>query len=255
MEPPKTDLVGRRPPSAIVAPQRSSYPLKLDRHASHALIARSLSSDRRRRRIEGAYAVLDIGCGPGPLAEWLHSPQFHVTGVEGDVGAIAGLAGRYDRGILADIEALPALTLDRPPDALVLANVLEHLREPGRALRHFASTCLAPGGLVIVAVPNVAHFAMRLSLLLGRFDYQDAGIRDRAHLRFFTLRTALTLCREASIAVESVSATPLPLPSWSPRFAEGGALHPVHAASAAVARRLPALLGYELVLAGLYRPA
>ena len=49
---------------------------------------------------------------------------------------------------------------------------------------------LAPGGSLVVSLPNVAYLPVRLGLLFGRFDYRDAGILDRTHLRFFTLASA-----------------------------------------------------------------
>jgi hypothetical protein len=49
---------------------------------------------------------------------------------------------------------------------------------------------LAPGGHVLVAVPNVLEWRSRLALTRGRFDYAAHGIFDRTHLRFFTFDSA-----------------------------------------------------------------
>jgi hypothetical protein len=106
---------------------------------------------------------------------------------------------------------------------------------------------LAPGGVVIVSVPNVAHLWMRLSLLLGRFDYADRGILDRTHLRFFTRRTFVALLREAGLAVEELRVTPVPLPQVVPAPWQGAWLRGLHGASAVAARAWPGGLAYQFV--------
>src|SRR5206468_5252051 len=114
-------------------------------------------------------------------------------------------------------ERMIAATLDReiprleaPFDAIVYADVLEHLTDPLRVIsdldRH-----LAPDGFVIVSVPNIAHLYIRLLLLFGRFDYIDRGILDRTHLRFFTARSLRDFIADAGLVVERFTATPAPL--------------------------------------------
>lgn len=63
---------------------------------------------------------------------------------------------------------------------------------------------LAPGGTVIVSLPNVAHLSVSLPLLLGgRFDYADAGILDRTHMRFFVRTSAVALLNAAGLSVDA----------------------------------------------------
>ena len=134
-------------------------------------------------------------------------------------------------------------------DAIVYADVLEHLVDPlGVLLR--LNRALAPGGAVVVSIPNVAHLWVRLSLLTGRFQYGHRGILDRAHLRFFTQRSLEALLREARLRVERWTVTPVPLHQVVPPAWQGAWLGAVHAASAAASRRLPRLLGYQFVALG-----
>jgi 2-polyprenyl-3-methyl-5-hydroxy-6-metoxy-1,4-benzoquinol methylase len=78
--------------------------------------------------------------------------------------------------------------------------VLEHLADPWSVLRRFGER-LAPGGTVVASIPNIAHHTVLRDLLRGRFDYQDAGILDRTHLRFFTRRSVLRLFEDANLEV------------------------------------------------------
>jgi SAM-dependent methyltransferase len=73
-------------------------------------------------------------------------------------------------------------------DAIVLMDVIEHLPNPERSLQLVLRLCHAKT-IIYITGPNIAHISARIALLLGRWEYQDAGIFDRTHLRFFTQRT------------------------------------------------------------------
>ena len=94
---------------------------------------------------------------------------------------------------------------------ILFGDTLEHLADPAALLRRLRPK-LEPGGALVVSIPNVANWTMRLRLLAGRFDYTDRGILDRTHLRFFTKRTALHLVRSSGFEIERVqAAVPVPL--------------------------------------------
>jgi len=107
---------------------------------------------------------------------------------------------------------------------------------------------IAPGGVLFVSLPNVANAAIRLSLLAGRFEYADAGILDRTHLRFFTRRTARRLVEDAGFRIRRVQATPVPaeLAVALLRRAPFRALSRALFAAAAALR--PTLFGYQFVI-------
>jgi len=77
-------------------------------------------------------------------------------------------------------------------DLVIISDVLEHVTCPQVVLEEIKSY-LRQQSHVLVSLPNIAHFRMRLHLLRGRFDYTDEGILDKTHLRFYTLRTAREL--------------------------------------------------------------
>lgn len=131
--------------------------------------------------------VLDAGCGAGKLGAALKKRGCFVAGIEADK-RLADLAGEnYDRLILADIETLTCLPFEEGYfDVIVFADILEHLARPENTLCAFKKY-LADSGYLLLSVPNVANWQVRLGLLLGKFDY-GPGILDGGHLRFFTLR-------------------------------------------------------------------
>lgn len=148
----------------------------------------------------------------------------------GATGAALRTDGRADHVVLFDLvasDALPAIdaaeALDfddtgavaaaaarhGPFDTIMALDVLEHLRDPWATSRALAGA-LADGGRMLISVPNVASVVVLGPLLLrDRFDYVDAGVLDRTHLRWFTRRTIVALARDAGLAVTRVEAAPL----------------------------------------------
>jgi len=216
----------------------SPYQLKSDPHSSHAVILRRLGEGRGR-------CALDVGAADGFLAELLTRQGWQVTALERDPAQAAKARGRCHEVIVADLdEAAPRI--EGAFAAIVYGDVLEHLGDPLPVLVAL-NRSLAPGGCVIVSVPNVAHLWVRLSLLLGRWDYAERGILDRTHLRFFTRRSFLRFLGDAGLDLEELIATPVPLPLLVPPRFHGGALDAIHGLSAGAARIWKGGLGYQFV--------
>jgi 2-polyprenyl-3-methyl-5-hydroxy-6-metoxy-1,4-benzoquinol methylase len=183
----------------------SRYAFKPGRFSSHGRILR-LAAEWPR-----SYRILELGTASGYLGRELRDRGFtDLFGVEGDPVA-ADAARQYYRSLLiADLEH-PAWPADfHDFDVLICADVLEHLRRPDIQLRHL-TTLMRPGGLIVISLPNVANWMVRLSLLGGHFTYRDRGLLDRGHLRFFTYRTAQRLIQGAVGAIEQCDSTSIPL--------------------------------------------
>ena len=161
----------------------------------------------------GARRMLDLGCASGALGAALKaSGVAEVVGVERDGAYAADARARLDRVVEADIEAYAprAAELGRF-DALVAADVLEHLVDPWSALRAYAAL-LEPGARAVISLPNAGSWQTYWSLARGSWPRRAQGIFDATHLRWFTLRDAIALCREAGLAVEQVVRVPWPGP-------------------------------------------
>lgn len=140
-----------------------------------------------------AKKILDIGCGAGATGlELLNRQSCELYGVELNefVGSIA--SHHFERIDKTDIESLD---LPYPPatfDTIILADILEHLENPWKIVEKL-SNHLKPNGSLICSIPNISHVEALLPLLQGNWNYVDAGILDRTHLRFFTPNTVLSL--------------------------------------------------------------
>jgi len=215
------------------------YVLKPDPHSSHSVILRWLGEGRGRK-------LLDVGAADGLLSRRLTELGWRVTAIEGDP-ALAQAGARY-------CERMITLNLDReipvgegPFDVIVYGDVLEHLVDPLRILVELDRS-LAPGGFVVISVPNIAHLWIRLLLLFGRFDYLDRGILDHSHLRFFTERSLRAMLADAGLLIERFTATPAPLyqilpVSWHRRWVAA-----THSVNALIARKVRRLLGYQFIV-------
>ncbi len=218
---------------------RPRYVLKPDPHSSHSIVLAWLGEGRGRR-------ILDVGAADGIVSHKLTERGWRVTGIEGDPALAQVGAAHCERMITANLNR-EVPEVGGPFEAILFGDVLEHLIDPLRVLVEL-NRCLAPGGFVIVSVPNIAHLYIRLLLLLGRFDYIDRGILDHTHLRFFTARSLRALLADAGLAIERFTATPAPLYQILPERWHKRWVAATHAINAAIARNLPRLLGYQFIV-------
>ena len=148
--------------------------------------------------------ILDVGCAAGAMgAAMLAAGATEVVGIEVHAPAAAIARGRLTSVFGYDLEELPELPF--PPgyfDVITLADVLEHLRDPLAVLCHLRHW-LSGDGRIVCSLPNVRHESVLLPLLVhGQWNYVEAGILDRTHLRFFTLESMLRMLREAGYEPE-----------------------------------------------------
>jgi methionine biosynthesis protein MetW len=136
-------------------------------------------------RIPAGSRVLDVGCGSGPVTEILQTvSNAIIIGVEPDEERAERARGR-GLTVINDYLSEAIIRDHGPFDFIVFADVLEHLPNPAQIVC-LAKEALKPGGCVLVSVPNGAHFYARLDLLRGIIRYEDSGIMDATHLRWFT---------------------------------------------------------------------
>ncbi len=134
--------------------------------------------------------VLDVGCSDGYLAKYL--PHNEVYGIDYNPVAIQKAKQICKVAKVADLnkisKEMPVL-FDEKFDVIVFADILEHLLFPENVLIYFKKM-LKPNGRMIVSLPNVALWRVRLQLLFGIFDYTDYGVLDNTHLHLYTFKSA-----------------------------------------------------------------
>lgn len=153
--------------------------------------------------------ILDVGCAAGSLGAALKTrQQAELWGVEFVAGAAELAAQKLDRVIPGTIEDSLTLLPDGYFDTIICSDVLEHLVNPWQVLAAL-KTKLASGGELIASIPNIRHWSVIRGLLEGHWQYRDAGILDRTHLRFFTRNDILDLFSSANFELIEMYATSL----------------------------------------------
>ena len=152
------------------------------------------------RMVEPGQRVLELGTGPGTVTRILHSKGCKVTGVEMDPETLATCAPFCERTVQANLEDpdWAAPLAGEKFDAVICADVLEHLRNPRPLLQQLHSF-LKPGGSVLMSLPNASHLTVVASLLGGRFPYQKNGLLDHTHLKFYGREDLEALLRECGL--------------------------------------------------------
>ena len=219
------------------------YTFKPDRFSSHTKIINYLKSLDKGKRLK----VLDVGCSKGFIAKEFKDNNFEFYGVEYNKED-AKEARKYYREIkVLDLDKEKPNYKSDSFDIIIMADIIEHLKESSRTVRHFTKF-LKKGGVMVVSTANVANLYVRLKLLFGNFDYEERGIMDKTHLRFFTLKTFRKLAKDSNLKIVKEDFTPIPLPMVHEKFQEDKILNPLHKLNYHVMKLTPKLLSFQFIL-------
>jgi 2-polyprenyl-3-methyl-5-hydroxy-6-metoxy-1,4-benzoquinol methylase len=152
--------------------------------------------------------TLDVGCGEGATSLMLQQKSIakRLLGIEYSPAAAQKASGIMDELKTGNIEVMDLSAWRGTVDLLLCLDVLEHLYDPWKALQKLAA-CVKSGGMIIASIPNIQNKSVLFSLLRGQWRYEEYGLMDRTHIRFFTHQTARELMEQAGFQIESESST------------------------------------------------
>ena len=133
--------------------------------------------------------ILDVGCGYGYLAHHFKrcvNPFASTYGIEINKEIARKAEEHLDK--VYNIDLNDDFTLDLSYnylDAIICADVLEHLDDPFKTLERLLKY-LKPGGFLIVSIPNISHYSIIRDLLRNKWEYREEGLLDKTHKYFFT---------------------------------------------------------------------
>ena len=212
------------------------YQRKLFIGSSHTWAFEQLEKTNKEAR------VLDFGAGTGVMGEKLQELGVdNIYAVDIDDEACANLTKTYKQACteLKDIK-------QEEFDLILLLDILEHLTHPEDFLRAISKR-LSTGGTILISLPNIAHWSIRFSLLLGFFEYTDRGLLDRTHYNHFNRRRVKRMIGNMSdLNIEEMRASTSPVEFVLPDFiCDTKVFQYLSKFRLTLANIFPGLLGYQ----------
>lgn len=199
----------------------------------------------RFERLDRNTRILDIGSGSGVMGQELGARGFESISAVEVSPAARDATTQYYRAI---VPSLAEFNGSEKFDTVLMLDVLEHMPAPEDFLKELLPL-LRSGGKLLISVPNVAHWAIRLMLLAGYFDYMERGPLDKTHLRFFTVRTlAKMLANYPEFKLTRICGSVVPLELMLPSsLCDNGVFKAFTQARIGLANLLPSIFGYQLL--------
>ncbi|RYZ22899.1 MAG: class I SAM-dependent methyltransferase [Chitinophagaceae bacterium] len=145
--------------------------------------------------------VLDVGCGTGDNARILMERGFPVTGITISETELKLAKPFLREAFIYDLEnGLPPALTGKRFKYILCSHVLEHICYPEKLLAAL-KTCLEEDGQLIVALPNLFHYSSRWKLMQGKFEYQESGIWDNTHFKWYTFSSGRRLLEQNGFQV------------------------------------------------------
>jgi 2-polyprenyl-3-methyl-5-hydroxy-6-metoxy-1,4-benzoquinol methylase len=216
------------------------YPSKLGFESTHTRVLDLVPRGAR---------VVDLGSGLGAVGAALkQQKQCRVFGCDTVKGPAVEA---YDRFVIADLnDGLPDFG-DEPVDYILALDVIEHLKSPEEFLDALRALAAKKRAQIILTTANVAFVLMRLSLLLGRFEYGKRGILDLTHTRLFTMHTLRRALITAGLESRRMEGVVVPIPLV---FGDTRLSRILSAINRALVKVWPSLFGFQLLVVARARP-
>ena len=155
------------------------------------------------RWVKDGSKVLEIGAGSGSIAiELKRNNNCHVTALDINPQFVERLGTICDAAYQIDLndECWPEVLEDEKFDVVIAADILEHLWDPWTTLSQIRAL-IKEDGDIIISLPHAGHCVVSACLINGDFDYQDGGLLDRTHIRFFALKNIQSLINNAGLGI------------------------------------------------------
>jgi SAM-dependent methyltransferase len=153
-----------------------------------------------------ARRIVEVGCMQGAMARAYRAlnPAVEYVGIDIDPDYAAVAAQACTQALAGDIETFDGAAFDKlfPSDCWIFGDCLEHLRDPWRIVNLIRGAIDADGCL-LACIPNAQHWSVQMRLATGLFRYEDSGLLDRTHVRWFTRVTMLEMFAQAGWKVET----------------------------------------------------
>jgi 2-polyprenyl-3-methyl-5-hydroxy-6-metoxy-1,4-benzoquinol methylase len=155
---------------------------------------------------DGISSILEIGCGSGMFGAYIKGlrPNCQVWGIEPNPEAAAVARRRLDHVVCVSFDRGIVDLVGKKFDCIIFNDVLEHLVNPEQALLD-CKQFLTEGGSVIASIPNILfYYQIAYVLIKQDWRYQESGILDYTHLRFFTKKSIVRMFKSCGFEIDAI---------------------------------------------------
>lgn len=167
-------------------------------HSPHSIVFNLIKKEK---------TLLDVGCNSGLLGKELIKKNVISDGIDINKKALLEANKYYRKTFIRDLYNPNLKIPNIKYDYIVFSDLLEHIPRPDKLLLS-SKKYLKDNGQIIVSIPNVARFEIRMKLLFGKFNYEP-GIMSPDHLRFFTKKSSVKMFINCGYRIKNIIPTGL----------------------------------------------
>jgi len=173
---------------------KNPYKLNLSRYSTHSVIRSNIGTNE---------TVLDVGCNDGYIG-YISDNSNIFYGLDFLDESVKNAKKIYKDVMVYDLNCLNKLSWNIKFDTIIFADVLEHLLNPEEVLFFFVSNYLKENGKIIISLPNIANWQIRIKLLFGNFNYTETGILDKTHFHLYTFKSANDMIKKNNLETKKI---------------------------------------------------
>lgn len=147
--------------------------------------------------------VLEIGCGTGNFRKLLSTHEEY-WGVEPSINAVEIAIKVLDKVLHGTFDEVELEIPDGYFDMVICCDVIEHMPSHDNFLKAIGRK-LKKGGVLVASIPNVRYQRNLYNLLIKKdWRYEEEGILDDTHLRFFTKKSVRRSMEKNAFVIQKI---------------------------------------------------
>lgn len=177
--------------------------------ATYSQHVRTELLDMIKDPVDTSLRVLEVGCACGGTLLGIKNvyKNSRLYGIELNKYS-AEIASLIAEMVEADVEKDSLPYPEEYFDYVIFADVLEHMSDPWAALKNIRRH-LKPEGKILMSLPNNMHYSVISKLIMGTWEYEESGILDKTHLRFFTMKEIYKMAITTGYEIKNISGSTL----------------------------------------------
>jgi 2-polyprenyl-3-methyl-5-hydroxy-6-metoxy-1,4-benzoquinol methylase len=147
--------------------------------------------------------VLEIGCNKGNFRQFVRKPCEY-WGIEPFEEAANVAKTKMDKVLVDFYDNIVNEIPDNYFDLIIANDVIEHMEQPWNFLQSIKMK-MTVNASIVLSIPNVRYYDNLKALLFHKdWKYEDCGILDITHLRFFTEKSIVRLLNENGFEIKEM---------------------------------------------------